>query len=230
MPRIAPSLALLFLAAALHAGEGSAPSFRVPEDFPLTADPSSPSWKGIRGVTFEHGRNGETVPGHLTAVRSRWTARHLYFLFTCPYENLNLKPGEPASGETNELWKWDVAEVFIGSDFADIRKYKEFEVSPRGEWIDLSVELDPGGKHRIDWQWNSGFASKTSIDEKRKIWYVEMRIPIASLAPWTPEPGRSFRVNFYRIQGEPRRYLCWQPVNQSWFHKPEAFGTLVLQK
>jgi len=27
--------------------------------------------------------------------------------------------------ETNELWNWDVAEVFIGSDFTDI-KHKEF--------------------------------------------------------------------------------------------------------
>ena len=44
--------------------------------------------------------------------------------------------------ETNELWNWDVAEVFIGSDFKNIRRYKEFEVSPQAEWVDLDVNLD----------------------------------------------------------------------------------------
>ncbi|MBM3744469.1 MAG: hypothetical protein FJW34_01575 [Acidobacteria bacterium] len=223
-------LCAVMLAGVLAAAESQAVSYRVPEDSPLTADPSSPHWKGVRGVVFEHGRYGESIPRHRTEVRSLWTGRNLYFLFTCSYDNLYLKPGEPAAGETNQLWNWDVAEVFIGSDFDNIRRYKEFEVSPRGEWIDLAIELDPGGKHHIDWQWNSGFATRTRIEEQRKIWHVEMRIPIVSLAAWTPEPGRTFRVNFYRIQGQPRRFLCWQPVHQNWFHQPEAFGTLVLAK
>ena len=45
--------------------------------------------------------------------------------------------------ETNELWNWDVAEVFIGSDFKNIRRYKEFEVSPQAEWVDLDINLVP---------------------------------------------------------------------------------------
>ena len=56
------------------------------------------------------------MPGHRTEIRSRWTGRNLYFLFTCPYEQLNLKPEPKTETETNQLWKWDVAEVFIGSD------------------------------------------------------------------------------------------------------------------
>ena len=44
--------------------------------------------------------------------------------------------------ETNELWNWDVAEVFIGSDFKNIRRYREFEVSPQAEWVDLDLNLD----------------------------------------------------------------------------------------
>jgi hypothetical protein len=31
---------------------------------------------------------------------------------------------------------------FIGDDFKNIRRYKEFEVSPQGEWVDLDVNLD----------------------------------------------------------------------------------------
>jgi len=29
---------------------------------------------------------------------------------------------------------------FIGSDFKDIKRYKEFEVSPHNEWIDLDID------------------------------------------------------------------------------------------
>ena len=225
-----PFSLVIFGTAALYAAGGEAVSYHSNDDFPLTADPASPAWKSVRGVTFEHGRYGERVPGHLTEVRSRWTTANLYLLYVCPYESLYPKPGAAAAGETNELWNWDVAELFIGSDFENIRRYKEFEVSPRGEWLDLSIELNPGGKHKIDWLWNSGFTSRTRVDERNKTWYLEMRIPMSSLAEWKPEPGRAFRANFYRIQGMPRKFLAWQPVNQDWFHRPEAFGKLVLAK
>ncbi len=52
-----------------------------------------------------------------TEVRTRWTAQNLYFLFVCPYEQLNLRPNPKTSTETYGLWNWDVAEVFIGADF-----------------------------------------------------------------------------------------------------------------
>ena len=48
-------------------------------------------------------------------VRSRWTLTHLYLLFTCPYDKLNVKPEPVTLAETNKLWEWDVAEVFVGS-------------------------------------------------------------------------------------------------------------------
>ena len=70
-------------------------------------------------------------------VRTRWTEKNIYFLFVSPYDELHLKPNPTTQKETNELWNWDVAEVFIGSDFNDIQRYKEFEVSPQGEWVDL---------------------------------------------------------------------------------------------
>ena len=54
-----------------------------------------------------------------TEVRTRWTAQNLYFLFVCPYAQLNLRPNPKTSTETYGLWNWDVAEVFIGADFKD---------------------------------------------------------------------------------------------------------------
>jgi len=68
-------------------------------------------------VFADHSAKGDLTPGHRTEIRSRWTDRNLYFLFVCPYEQLYLKPDPKTNTETNELWKWDVAEAFIGSDF-----------------------------------------------------------------------------------------------------------------
>ena len=78
---------------------------------------------------------GQSQPHYRTEILSRWTEKNLYFLFVCPYEVLNLKPLPDSSSETFQFWDWDVAEVFIGSDFQNIRRYKEFEISPQGEWV-----------------------------------------------------------------------------------------------
>src|SRR5581483_997579 len=105
----------------------------------LNTDSSSGFWRGAMSVRIERDRYGRRVPRYRTEVRTRWTRKNLYFLFICPYEELNLKPNPQTSTETNQLWNWDVAEVFAGADFKDIKRYREFEISPQGEWIDLDV-------------------------------------------------------------------------------------------
>jgi hypothetical protein len=227
---------LLLLLPALAAmafadGPGRIVSRYAAADFPLTPDPEAPAWKGIPGVFAENDAMGKPVAGHRTEIRSRWTARNLYFLFICPYEKLNLKPNPELKKETNQLWDWDVAEVFAGADFDHIRRYREYEISPRGEWVDLDIDRDhplPEG----GWLWNSGFANKTRIDEKNKVWYGVMRIPIQSIDSRTPANGVEMRVNFYRCQGGPgpdRKFIAWQPTKSRTFHVPEAFGRLVLE-
>lgn len=74
------------------------------------------------------------------------------------------------SAGTNELWNWNVAEVFIGSDFKNIRRYKEFEISPQGEWVDLEINLDTP-HHEDGWVWNSGFTVSARIDPAAKVRY-----------------------------------------------------------
>ena len=225
-------LFLLFLTAILPgwtAGPGVITSVRAARDFAPSADPEAQPWKGAPGIWIENDNFGKPVAGHRSEVRSRWTDKHIYFLFICPYKELHLKPDPQTTSDTNRLWEWDVAEVFVGSDFDNIHRYKEFELSPQGEWIDLDIDSRNLNADE-NLKWNSGLEVKARIDAARKIWYGEMKIPLASIDSRPPRPGNKMRINFYRAQGKPpaRIHLTWQPTNARSFHVPEAFGTLVL--
>ena len=180
MKRFAGAACLLTLTAGLAIGADQIESKQAQRDASADTDPDSDFWRGAPPIFAERDRSGNPVPGHRTEIRSRWTGRNLYFLFICPYEELNLKPEPKTETETNELWKWDVAEVFIGSDFKNIRRYKEFEISPQGEWIDLDIDLD-APRHEDGWVWNSGFQASARIDQATKTWYAFMRIPYAAV-------------------------------------------------
>jgi hypothetical protein len=200
-------------------------------DVALETDPQSAFWRGALPVYAEVDVHGKPVPNYRTEVRSRWTSENLYLLFVCPYEELYLKPAPDTKAETNQLWNWDVAELFIGSDFQNIRRYKEFEVSPQAEWIDLDIDLALP-HHEVGWTWNSGFKVAARIDRSKKIWYGAMRIPLAALDQRTPAVGNVFRANLFRGQGPPgrQRTIAWKAPLSDTFHTPERFGQLVLVK
>jgi len=202
-------------------------SNKIEHDFELTADPGAVQWKDVPAVSARSNFLGEPVPLPATEVRSRWTRANLYLLFTCPYDELNLKPDPVTAKETPKLWDWDVAEAFLGSDFDHIERYREFQVSPQGEWVDLDIDRahpQPDG----GMGWNSGFSVKARIDRDRKIWYGEMKIPMAA---FKPAPGQQLRVGLFRIQGvgDKKQYMAWQPTSKRSFHVPEAFGLLQLE-
>ncbi len=190
-------------------------------------DFGSTFWSGASGAVLDQDNHTLPVPQHRTEVRSRWTSRHLYFLFTCQYEELHLKPSPKLDAETNELWNWDVAEVFIGADFHNIRHYREFEVSPQGEWVDLDVDLGLP-RHEDGWIWSSGIAVAACIDPNSKVWYGAMRIPYESIDPRPAAAGNALRMNLFRTQGPRHQAIVWQPTGRETFHVPEAFGTLRL--
>lgn len=223
--------AALFACALCADSPGRIEAVFSPREFPLTADPSAPHWKTIKPVIADRDRYGKPVPTHRTEIRTRWTPENLYILYTCPYEQLNLRPNPSTATETNMLWLNDVAEVFVGADFEKIHHYREYQVSPQGEWVDLDINRQEP-KSTEGWKWNSGFQVKARIDEAKKVWYGEFKIPIKSFDTRPPKAGNEVRINFYRIQGaDPNRTLInWQPVHNETFHTPEAFGRLVFRK
>jgi hypothetical protein len=222
---------LIFVLAglALAADEGVIESTKAAQDVAPGTDPAVSFWQVTPPVYADKDPHGQTLPRYRTEIRSRWTEKNLYFLFVCPYEKLNLKPSPTISTETNRLWEWDVAEVFIGSDFRNIQRYREFEISPQGEWIDLDIDLSKP-HHEEGWTWNSGFVVAARIDPATKTWYGAMRVPFSALQGHPPAVGEGLRINLFRSQGPPpnRVAVVWQPTMSNTFHVPEKFGLLRL--
>ncbi|HTT23417.1 MAG TPA: carbohydrate-binding family 9-like protein [Candidatus Sulfotelmatobacter sp.] len=197
----------------------------------LDTYPASAFWRNSEAVYIEKDAHGNSEPKYRTEIRTRWTKQNLYILFVCPFEELNLKPNPKTADETNELWNWDVAEAFIGVDFKNIQRYKEFELSPQGEWVDLDIDLDQP-QNEDGWKWNSGLKVSARIDKAAHIWYGAMRIPYSAIDPRPASAGNTLRINFYRCQGptSTRHYLAWQAPMSDNFHVPERFGILRLVK
>ena len=65
-----------------------------------------------------------------------------------------------------------MAEVFLQPDRFGEKYYKEFEVSPNGQWLDL--DITPEGLRHI----TSGMRSRVRIDEDRSAWIAELAIPM----------------------------------------------------
>jgi hypothetical protein len=231
MNGFAKTLLMLLLSSSMAAAANQAviESIHAAQDVSLDLDPTSPFWRASSPVYIENDTLGKVMPRYRTEVRTRWTKNNIYFLFVCPYQQLYLKPSPTPQQETNQLWNWDVAEVFIGSDFKDIRRYKEFEVSPQAEWIDLDIDLHKP-HHEEGWTWNSGFEVKARIDPAAHIWYATMRIPFAAIDTRPPAPGNMMRINLFRSEGPPshQQAVTWQAPMKSTFHVPERFGSIRL--
>lgn len=225
-------LLLLLFAVGRAWGQHQGASFEsvnAEKDVRLSVDSTDRFWREAHPVYLQVGIKGQPETEYRTEVRSRWTKNAIYFLFSCPYKQMYVKPNPNTSKETYELWNWNVAEVFLGSNFQDIKRYKEFEVSPQNEWIDLDVDLHKP-HHEEGWVWNSNFEHLARVDTRKYMWYGAMKIPFAALDTPLPEVGKTFRANLYRTEGTPDRTVevLWQPTMSETFHVPERFGLLKL--
>src|ERR1700739_2958168 len=193
-------LVLISCCGSIFAADGVIQSRWGDSDPRLGTNQTSSFWRGSEPIYMESNAVGKAEPKYRTEIRTRWTKQNLYFLFVCPYEELNLRPNPNTSAETNELWNWDVAEAFIGADFRNIRRYKEFEISPQGEWVDLDIDLnrqhDDSG-----WKLNSNFEVSSRIDKAAHVWYGAMRIPYAAIDTRPAAAGNTLRINLFRCQG-----------------------------
>jgi hypothetical protein len=205
---------------------------RAPE---LNSDPNSATWARAASTWIQKDCSHEIDYARLkTEVRSFWTDSDLYLLFISPYTELNLWLPPDNSKDRLKLWDRDVVEFFLGDDWQDIKRYREFEIAPTGDWVDLAIDLSHDS---YDAKWDSGWQRQGRIDKKNHIWYAAARVPLRSVSEKQVVADTRWRVNLYRIDGlgaDPvRHFMCWQPtcvINRDSNHVPEHFGTLVFTK
>jgi alpha-galactosidase len=190
------------------------------DDFPSTAE-----WNAAPAIHFNADWRGLNPDAQReTQVRLRWSPEALFLRFEARYRSITVFADSEPNGRRDHLWDRDVAEVFLQPDSSDPLRYKEFEVSPNGLWIDL--ELSHGEKSDL----KSGMQCRARIDKSSGTWIAELALPVKSLASHF-DPTMSWRVNFFRVEGavEPRFYSAWRPTGtpKPNFHVPEAFGKLV---
>src|SRR6266516_879910 len=167
----------------------------------LSLDPESDIWKTAAAESMSKDCSRQIdYPNIQTEIRAFWTDSDLYL----PADNATPHVG---------LWDRDVVEMFFGDDWTNIRHYREFEIAPTGDWIDLAIDLD----HKsYDHSWRSGWQTMARIDEQHKIWYAAARIPLSAVSSKPVQEGTKWRMNLYRIEGlgpdAQRHFLCWQPT------------------
>ena len=198
---------------------------RMPEPADEQGFPKQTSWDAARCVRFNADWQGKNAdPQRETAVGLLWAPEALYLRFRARYRVLTVFSEAEPNGRRDQLWDRDVAEVFVQPNLSELRRYKEFEVSPNGFWVDLDIAQ--GEKHDL----GSGLRRRVILDETAKIWIAELALPMKSLVAHF-DAAATWGVNFYRVEGasEPRFYSAWQPTGTpvANFHVPEAFGRLV---
>jgi alpha-galactosidase len=205
--------------------ERTASAVRMLEPVDANGFPTLPSWELATPLRFNTDWQGKNAdPERETEVRLLWTPEFLFVRFHARFRTITVFSDAEVEGRRDQLWDRDVAEVFLQPDPSQHRRYKEFEVSPNGFWIDLDIAA--GEKRDL----KSGLRRRVILDQAAKTWTAELALPMNCLVGLFDHTA-IWRVNFYRIEGaaEPRFYSAWQPTRTAApnFHVPEAFGELV---
>jgi alpha-galactosidase len=205
--------------------EANAFAYRIAEPLDAEGFPEESAWSKASPVVFNSDWQGRHAdPQRQTEVRLLWSPETLFLRFLAHYRTISVFPDAEPSGRRDQLWDRDVVEVFIQPDASEPRRYKEFEISPNGFWIDLDIAA--GEKRNL----LSNLHRRVSLDEQSHTWTAELAIPMKSISP-RAVPENGWKVNFFRCEGaaESRFYSAWRPTHtpKPNFHVPEAFGNLV---
>ncbi len=206
--------------------EESGPGHLVASQIRPPADedglPESLAWESASPVSYCSDWRGENQdPERETEARLLWSADRFFIRFRCRYRAIF--DYEAHNERCDRLWLRDVAEVFIRPCGDEIRHYKEFEISPHGNWLDLKIA--EGNKSIL----YCDLKSKVVMDPAARVWTAEMGIPMTSLTACF-NPRDTWHINLFRIEGkDPNRfYSAWRPTRtpRPNFHVPELFGEL----
>ena len=209
-------------------------AFHLNHEIALDARHPAEEWSQTSPVTFCADWQGQNAdPARQTGVRVMWTPHTLFLRFVCRYREITIFNDSEPSGRRDHLWDRDVAEAFLQPDPSQKHRYKEFEVSPNGQWIDLDIGPSNITREEPPRDLKSGLTRSVYLDKEKRIWEAELAIPMQALTP-SFDPKAVWRANFFRVEGkqEPRFYSAWQATKtpEPNFHVPEAFGYLKFEK
>lgn len=198
---------------------------RIEHDFQPDGKLDKVEWKNAAPVRIESmTTDGAPMPALSTNVRALWSDQFLYLAYECPFTELRVYSPKQEQ-ERIGLWENDVVEAFIGTDSTKAAHYTEYEWAPNGEGLDLTIDAP-----KKDFPWSSNMKWKVAVDEPNRVWRVEVRIPMRSIAEAPPAAGTRWRINFYRHDKTNRAHLAWSPTFTTTFHTPERFGFIELAK
>lgn len=198
---------------------------RIGRDFTPDGALDEAEWGAAPPFRLEQqSTDGRARPELSTAVRALWSASHLYLAYECPFTTLThfgpAQPGERVSKD-GSLWDKDVVEFFCAPDTNRLTHYTEYEWAPNNEALDLRLR-----RPDADFGWSSGMEWQVKVDDARKVWTCEARIPLPALSETSPEAGTRWRANLYRLDRANQAALASNPVLAGSFHTPERFGWL----
>lgn len=206
----------------------------ISKNFEPDANEKKEQWKiAFDEVSIISDWQANDYPAIETRVKSVWSDEYIYFLYIASFDTLtldeNIKPDE--NGDCWGIWNFDVVEVFIG-DNPNIKKYFEFVISPLNQKIDVKHNKNKSKEESFDTIWNSNWQTAVKIDDNRKIWIAEFRIPFSAISTEKIENNKKFRFNLFRCHDKDpnRKYLAMNATftDRPSFHVPEKFGILEL--
>ncbi len=175
--------------------------------------------------------DGSAPARHQTAVQIAYDDAALYVRYVCDDPDI----WGVATARDSRIYDEEVVELFIAPGIATPVRYFEFEVSPLGALLDLSVYSPDLDRRTLtgDFAWDCpGLRwSAVRVDDRSR-WYAYLSVPWASLVTAAKLP-RVWRANFYRIErprGRDPEFSCWSPTmsDPADYHRPAFFGFLSL--
>jgi len=205
-------------------------------DFTVDGTGTAPAWAKAEWVALNP-RGANTSPW-ATRVKLLYSPTGLYIIMDAEDRKITATMTE----DFLDLWNEDVFEFFLWTD-ERWPVYFEYEISPLG--FELPILIPNFNGQFLGWRpWHyegprkirkavavAGGPAKSGAAITR--WTAEVFLPYALLEPLQnvpPQPGTTWRANFYRMDYDAGRGAswAWAPVTGT-FHNYQKFGTIVFQ-
>ena len=195
-----------------------------------------PVWKKAAVLEPFYANDGSGPERERTTVRLWYDDQALYLGWTCKDVDIQAT----LTNRDSKFWEEEVVEFFVTPK--ELGRYFELQWNPLGGVFDAIITntLNAQGVSQDfqgDWSYTAkGMRSAVHVrgtvnqsNDKDDFWQVEVVLPFADLGRRTPQPGETWRGNFYRFnrtKGLPVEQLSWSPTRLPGFHQPARFGYL----